>query len=155
LRDEHFVVRLAQLLDRRAVRPDWINIEVTESAFMKDPVQAGRQLDALRRLGVAIEIDDFGTGRSTLSYLKYIPASYVKIDQLFVGGLATDRDDQIIVSSTINLVHELGLRVVAEGVRDTFTLDWLREHGCDIGQGEAISMPLDAPGFERWLRART
>jgi EAL domain-containing protein (putative c-di-GMP-specific phosphodiesterase class I)/GAF domain-containing protein len=155
LRDEHFVVRLARLLDRHAVRPNWINLEVTESAFMKDPEQAGRQLDALRRLGVAIEIDDYGTGRSTLSYLKCIPATYVKIDQLFVGGLASDRDDQIIVSSTINLVHELGLQVVAEGVKDTFILDWLRQHGCDIGQGEAISMPLDAPGFERWLRART
>jgi EAL domain-containing protein (putative c-di-GMP-specific phosphodiesterase class I)/GAF domain-containing protein len=154
LRDERFVVRLAKLLDRHAIQPDWINIEVTESAFMKDPVEAGRQLDALRRLGVAIEIDDFGTGRSTLSYLKYIPATYVKIDQLFVGGLASDRDDQIIVSSTINLVHELGLRVVAEGVRDTFALDWLRQHDCDIGQGEAISMPLDAASFERWVRAR-
>lgn len=81
--DEHFVVRLAELLDRHAVRPEWINIEVTESALIKDPVQVGQQLEAVHRLGVAIEIDDFGTGRSTLSYLKYIPATYVKIDQLF------------------------------------------------------------------------
>jgi EAL domain-containing protein (putative c-di-GMP-specific phosphodiesterase class I)/GGDEF domain-containing protein len=155
LGDEHFVVRLAELLDRHAVRPDWVNIEVTESALMKDPVQVGRQLGAVRRLGVAIEIDDFGTGRSGLSYLKSIPATYVKIDQLFVNGLASDRDDQIMVRSTINLVHELGRLVVAEGIRDRSAYDWLRQHGCDIGQGEEISMPLAAPDFERWVRMRT
>jgi EAL domain-containing protein (putative c-di-GMP-specific phosphodiesterase class I)/GGDEF domain-containing protein len=155
LGDEHFGVRLAELLDQHAVRPDWINIEVTESALMKEPIQVGRQLDGIRRLGVAIEIDDFGTGRSGLSYLKYIPATYVKIDQLFVSRLGSDRDDQIIVGSTINLVHELGRLVVAEGVRGTLAYDWLRQHGCDIGQGEAISMPLDAPSFEQWARTRT
>ena len=122
---------------------------------MKDPVQVGRQLHAIRGLGVAIEIDDFGTGLSTLSYLKHIPATYVKIDQLFVSGLASDRDNQIIVRATINLVHELGRLVVAEGIRDMLAHDGLRQHGCDIGQGEAISMPLDVPDFERWVRTRT
>jgi EAL domain-containing protein (putative c-di-GMP-specific phosphodiesterase class I)/GGDEF domain-containing protein len=154
LGDENFVVRLAELLDRHAVRPDWIDIEVTESALMKDPVQVGRQLDAIRRLGVAIAIDDFGTGQSALSYLKYIPATYVKIDQLFISQLASDRDDQIMVRSTINLVHELGRLVVAEGITDKTACEWLRQHGCDIGQGDVISPPLDAPSFEHWLRRR-
>jgi EAL domain-containing protein (putative c-di-GMP-specific phosphodiesterase class I)/GAF domain-containing protein len=155
LGDEHFVVRLAELLDRHAVHPDWIDIEVTESALIKGPIEVRRQLDAIRRLGVAIEIDDFGTGQSALSYLKYIPATYVKIDQLFISQLASDRDDQIMVRSTINLVHELGRLVVAEGVADAASCDWLREHGCDIAQGDAISPPLDVPSLERWLRTRT
>lgn len=154
LADERFAARLEALLDHHEVRAGWIDIEVTESALMKDPIQVGRLLDEVRRLGVAIEIDDFGTGQSTLSYLKYIPATYVKIDQLFISRLASDRKDQIMVRSTINLVHELGHLVVAEGTNDTMTIDWLRRHGCDIGQGDAISPPLDAPSFERWLRTR-
>lgn len=154
LADERFAARLEALLDHHKVRPDWINIEVTESVLMKDPVRVGRLLDEVRRLGVAIEIDDFGTGQSTLSYLKYIPATYVKIDQLFISRLTSDRNDRIMVRSTINLVHELGHLVVAEGTNDTMTIDWLRQHGCDIGQGDAISPPLDAPSFERWLRTR-
>jgi EAL domain-containing protein (putative c-di-GMP-specific phosphodiesterase class I)/GGDEF domain-containing protein len=152
LADKHFAARLAELLARHAVRPAWISIEVTESALMKDPVQVGRQLDAIRRLGVALAIDDFGTGRSALSYLKYIPATFVKIDRLFINGLVNDKDDQIMVRSTIDLVHELGCLAVAEGIPDRMTRDWLRRHGCDIGQGEVISLPLEAPDFEQWLR---
>lgn len=150
--DDHFVARLAGLLERHAVRPDWIDIEVTEGVVMKDPLNVGRRLGEIRRLGIAIEIDDYGTGQAGLSYLKYIPASYVKIPQVFVFRLASDREDQIIVRSTIDLVHDLGLRVVAEGIRDKAALTWLREHGCDIGQGNVLSPPLEAPHFERWLR---
>ncbi len=113
--DDHFAARLAGLLDRHAVRPEWIDIEVTESALMKDPVRVGRQLDQIRRLGVAIEIDDYGTGRSGLSYLKYIPASYVKIPQVFVFQLASDRKDRVIVRSTINLAHDLGCGLSQRG----------------------------------------
>jgi EAL domain-containing protein (putative c-di-GMP-specific phosphodiesterase class I) len=149
--DERFVVRLAELLDRHAVQPGWINIEVTESALMKDPVLIGRNLDAVRRLGVGIEIDDYGTGQSGLSYLKYIPATFVKIDQLFISHLASDPSEQIIVRSTIDLVHDLGRQVVAEGISDEASLAWLREHGCDVGQGNAISPPLDPACFEQFL----
>ncbi|WP_051334446.1 GGDEF domain-containing phosphodiesterase [Bradyrhizobium sp. Ai1a-2] len=149
--DDRFVARLAELLERHAVQPGWINIEVTESALMKDPVRVGRHLDEVRRLGVGIEIDDYGTGQSGLSYLKYIPATFVKIDQLFVSQLASDRNDQIIVRSTIDLVHDLGCQVVAEGIRDGDSLAWLREHGCDIGQGNAISPPLDPASFEQFV----
>ncbi len=84
--------------------------------------------------------------------LRRIPATHVQIDQLFISRLASDRDDQIMVRSTINLAHELGCLVVAEGVADMAARDWLREHGCDIGQGDAISPPLDVPSFEQWLR---
>jgi EAL domain-containing protein (putative c-di-GMP-specific phosphodiesterase class I)/GGDEF domain-containing protein len=150
--DDGFAGRLAGLLERHAVQPDWIDIEVTETALMKDPVNVGRLLDEIRRLGMAIEIDDYGTGQSGLSYLKYIPASYLKIPQVFVFQVASDRADQIIVRSTIDLAHDLGLRVVAEGIRDEAALVWLREHGCDIGQGHVLSPPLQASQFERWLR---
>jgi EAL domain-containing protein (putative c-di-GMP-specific phosphodiesterase class I) len=153
LADKRFSTRLAALLDRHEIRPDWIDIEVTESAVANDVVRVGRQLDAIRRLGMAIVIDDFGTGQAALSYLKYIPATQVKIDQLFVSRLATDRKDQIIVRSTIDLAHALGCRVVAEGIEDAAALRWLREHDCDIGQGNAISPPLDARHFEQWLRS--
>lgn len=155
LEDEHFVRRVTRLLDRHGVRPEWIGIEVTESALMKDPVRIGRQLSEVRNLGVAIEIDDFGVGYSTLSLLKYIPATYVKIDQFFVSRLTSNRDDQAIVLSTVNLAHELGRVVVAEGIEDAAEYDWLREHGCDIGQGNIISPPLDALRFESWFRGST
>jgi EAL domain-containing protein (putative c-di-GMP-specific phosphodiesterase class I) len=122
---------------------------------MRDPVRIGRQLSEVRNLGVAIEIDDFGVGYSTLSLLKYIPATYVKIDQFFVSRLASNRDDQAIVLSTVNLAHELGRLVVAEGIEDAAEYNWLREHGCDIGQGNVISPPLDALRFESWFRAST
>ncbi len=154
LEDEHFVSRMTTLLDRHGVPPEWIEIEVTESALMTDPVRIGRQLNAVRGVGVAIEIDDFGVGYSTLSLLKYIPATYVKIDQLFVTRLTSSRDDQAIVLSTINLAHELGRLVVAEGIEDAEVYSWLREHGCDIGQGNVISPPLDVSRFEQWLETR-
>jgi EAL domain-containing protein (putative c-di-GMP-specific phosphodiesterase class I) len=155
LEDEHFVRRVTRLLDRHSVRPEWIGIEVTESALMRDPIRIGRQLSEVRNLGVTIEIDDFGVGYSTLSLLKYIPATYVKIDQFFVTRLTSNRDDQAIVLSTINLAHELGRVVVAEGIEDAAEYNWLREHGCDIGQGNIISSPLDASRFESWFRAST
>jgi EAL domain-containing protein (putative c-di-GMP-specific phosphodiesterase class I)/GGDEF domain-containing protein len=154
LEDEHFVARMTTLLERHRIPPEWIEIEVTESALMTDPVRIGRQLNAVRGVGVAIEIDDFGVGYSTLSLLKYIPATYVKIDQLFVTRLTSSRDDQAIVLSTINLAHELGRLVVAEGIEDADVYSWLREHGCDIGQGNMISPPLDVSRFEQWLQAR-
>jgi EAL domain-containing protein (putative c-di-GMP-specific phosphodiesterase class I)/GGDEF domain-containing protein len=155
LMDERFSTRLAALLEHHEVRPDWIDIEVTESAVARNMARAGRQLDAIRRLGVALVIDDFGSGHAALSYLKHIPASQVKIDQLFVTRLLADRSDRIMVRSTIELVHALGRRVVAEGIEDGATLDWLRTQGCDIGQGNAISLPLEARSFEAWVSSRT
>jgi EAL domain-containing protein (putative c-di-GMP-specific phosphodiesterase class I)/GGDEF domain-containing protein len=152
--DARFAARLAAALARHAVQPAWISIEVTESALMTDPVEVGRQLDAIRQLGVAIEIDDFGVRRSALWYLKRIPAAFVKIDALFIGQLAHDRDDQIMVGATIDLVHALGRQAIAEGIKDAGALAWLRQYGCDIGQGDEISPPLDALDLERWLRER-
>ncbi len=155
LEDEHFVARLTTLIDHYGVRPEWIDIEVTESALMKDPVRIGRRLNEVRGMGVTIGIDDFGVGYSTLSYLKYIPATHVKIDQLFITRLISNKDDQAIVVSTVKLAHELGRLVIAEGLEDDEVYSWLSEHGCDIGQGNVISPPLEVAQFERWVRART
>ncbi|WP_420797539.1 putative bifunctional diguanylate cyclase/phosphodiesterase [Azospirillum doebereinerae] len=153
LEADDFSNRITALLDRYGVSPDLIDFEVTESALMKDRGKVNRQFKRIRQLGIEFEIDDFGTGQSALSYLKYIPASVVKIDKLFVQSLTTDRNDQIMVRSTIDLAHELGYRVVAEGIETAEVYDWLRAHGCDIGQGYLMSRPLEAPAFEAWLRA--
>jgi EAL domain-containing protein (putative c-di-GMP-specific phosphodiesterase class I) len=149
--DETFGRRIAAMLDHNGVQPDWIELEVTETALMTDRVQVTRQLEELRRLGIAIAIDDFGTGQSALSYLKLIEADIVKIDQLFIRGIGGDRRDRTMVRSTINLAHELGYRVVAEGIDSDEVYNWLAENGCDIGQGYLISQPLNASDFESWL----
>src|SRR5262249_38273326 len=108
----------------------------------------------LEQLGIAIAIDDFGTGQSALAYLKHIPARVVKIDQLFVRGLMTDTNDQHIVSSTIDLAHNLGCKVVAEGIETIETCYWLADHGCHFGTGYAISRPLPAKAFITWMADR-
>ncbi|WP_455176003.1 putative bifunctional diguanylate cyclase/phosphodiesterase [Azospirillum largimobile] len=148
-----FADRVAAMLDRHGVQADWIDFEVTESALMTDRAVVDRQLDQLRRLGIEVEIDDFGTGQSALSYLKDIPATAVKIDQRFIRSIASESRDQIMVRSTIELAHDLGYRVVAEGVETLEAYDWLRLHGCDFGQGYLFSRPLAPAAFEDWLAA--
>jgi EAL domain-containing protein (putative c-di-GMP-specific phosphodiesterase class I)/GGDEF domain-containing protein len=153
LDDDQFAVGVEALLREHKIKPEWIDFEVTESALMKDQTRVRRQLDQIRRLGIEIAIDDFGAGQSALSYLKNIPASILKIDQLFVRGLMTDRGDQSMVRSTIELAHELGYRVVAEGIETQDARAWLRDRGCDVGQGYQISKPLAPAAFEAWLQA--
>ncbi|CAO3357608.1 sensor domain-containing phosphodiesterase [Azospirillum melinis] len=148
-----FTDRVEALLARHDVRADWIDFEVTESALMTDRAEVDRQLLRLRRLGIEVEIDDFGTGQSALSYLKDIPATAVKIDQRFIRSIASERSDQIMVRSTIDLAHDLGYLVIAEGVETDEAYDWLRLHGCDFGQGYLISRPLAPAAFEEWLAA--
>ncbi|WP_376960198.1 EAL domain-containing protein [Azospirillum sp. A26] len=148
-----FADRVEALLDRHDVQADWIDFEVTESALMTDRAEVDRQLRSLRCLGIAVEIDDFGTGQSALSYLKDIPATAVKIDQRFIRSIAHERSDQIMVRSTIDLAHDLGYLVIAEGVETDEAYDWLRLHGCDFGQGYLISRPLAPAAFEDWLAA--
>ena len=108
-------------------------------------------LDRLRDRGVRIAIDDYGTGLSTLEYLKKVPANEIKIDQSFVKAMKVNRSDLIMVQSTIALAHSLGRTVVAEGVEDRSLLDQLAEMGCDIAQGYAVGRPMGVrePGGER------
>lgn len=153
--DEDFARRLSMLMNRHGIVPEWIDIEITESVRMNDPAVLGRQMTQIKQLGVEIGIDDFGTGQSALSYFKHIPASFVKIDQTFIRCLDRDQNDRILVRSTIDMAHDLGIFVVAEGIESLSVLDWLHENGCDQGQGYVISRPLKAHAFENWARART
>jgi EAL domain-containing protein (putative c-di-GMP-specific phosphodiesterase class I)/GGDEF domain-containing protein len=154
LERESFPEIVADLMQRHRVEPGWFELEVTESVLMENQKIARQQLDALERLGISIAIDDFGTGQSALAYLKHLPARVVKIDQVFVRSLTTDTNDQHIVASTIDLAHNLGCEVVAEGIETAEACYWLADHGCDFGQGYAISRPLAARAFIQWVEER-
>ncbi len=155
LRDTTLPQTIAGLLERYSIPPNLLCIELTESAVMTD---ARRSMDTLARIfaqGVHISIDDFGTGYSSLSYLKQLPIDELKIDRSFVRQMTTNRADATIVRSTINLAHNFGLRVVAEGVEDVPTLELLSTFHCDLAQGYYMSRPLPVEQLERWLRETT
>lgn len=126
-------------------------LEITESALMEDPGIAQSTLRRLRELGVATSIDDYGTGYSSLAYIKQLAVTELKIDRGFVAGMEADQRNAAIVRSTIELGHNLGLTVVAEGVETEHELAQLRRFGCDAAQGFLFARPMSAPAFERWL----
>ena len=119
---------------------------------MENPELALGTLRRIDALDVQIAIDDFGTGFSSLAYLKKLPVDELKIDRAFVMNMLTDRDDAMIVRSTVELAHNLGLRVVAEGVEDEGIVDALRQIGCDVAQGYFASRPLPADALATWLQ---
>ena len=127
-----------------ALEARYLEIELTESAVMHDAEQFVAMLNELNDLGVQIAIDDFGTGYSSLSYLKRFPVDRLKVDRSFVQDIATDSDDATIVRTIIALGHNLGLKVVAEGVETEQQLQFLRENNCDELQGYLYGMPLAA-----------
>jgi diguanylate cyclase (GGDEF)-like protein len=139
------------LLEKYDVAPEALCLEITESGFMEDPARALETLTALNRLRVHLAIDDFGTGYSSLAYLKKLPVHQLKIDRSFVMHMVDQTDDATIVRSTIELGHNMGLEVVAEGVRNEATETLLREMGCDDAQGFFYSKPLPAADFAEWL----
>ncbi|PAX09082.1 putative bifunctional diguanylate cyclase/phosphodiesterase [Sphingomonas lenta] len=139
------------LLARGVVPPSVLIFEVTESATLEDPDAATEMLRAYRELGVTISMDDYGTGQSTLTYLRELPLSELKIDRSFVQHAHRNRNDGVMVRSTVQLAHELGLKVVAEGVEDEDCLDFLRQLGCDMAQGYLISRPLPAPALIEFM----
>jgi diguanylate cyclase (GGDEF)-like protein len=134
--------RVAVALERWGVPPSKLIIEVTESSIMTDPKRAGVVLQQLRRIGVDVAIDDYGTGHASLNYLKQFDIDELKIDKSFIMNLDLESSDAIIVASTVELGHNLGLRIVAEGVEDAATLEWLSGLGCDIAQGYHIGRPM-------------
>ena len=142
LTDKQFVMRVAALLARHGLESGRLTLELTETAELVHSGEALDMLARLREVGVEISIDDYGTGLSTLDYLKKIPASEIKIDQSFVKGLCDNRSDRLMVQSTIGLAHSLGRRVVAEGVEHREILDSLIEMGCDVAQGFIIGRPM-------------
>jgi EAL domain-containing protein (putative c-di-GMP-specific phosphodiesterase class I)/CHASE2 domain-containing sensor protein len=142
LTDKGFTLRLSALLARHGLAPARLTLELTETAALADTGDGFDMIGRLRDLGVNIAIDDYGTGQSTLEYLKKIPANEIKIDQSFVKGIVDNRSDRLMVQSTISLAHSLGRKVVAEGVEHRDILDVLVELGCDIAQGFAVGRPM-------------
>jgi diguanylate cyclase (GGDEF)-like protein/PAS domain S-box-containing protein len=145
--------RLRETLQEAAIDPSMIQFELTESLLMKDPEAAVRTLRGLKRAGVRISVDDFGTGYASLAYLKRFPIDEIKIDRAFVCDVTTNPDDAAIVVSIIGLAHGLKLRVVAEGVETGDQVRFLRSHGCDEMQGYYSARPAAGEGLEALLRA--
>ena len=131
---------------------DCLEVEVTENVLVTDVGRAAAVLQRLHDMRVTVSIDDYGTGYSSLAYLKQLPLHTLKIDKSFVLDMARDENDAVIVRSTIDLAHNLGYRVVAEGVENDEVHDLLEILGCDTVQGHFISVPRDTLGFEAWLR---
>lgn len=146
-----FAAFITSQLQEHQVAPDSLVVEITESAVMSDPTLAMQQLETLRRLGVKLSIDDYGTGYSSMAQLKRLPVHELKIDKSFVSDLLSNPDDEIIVRSTIELAHNMGLKVVAEGVETQAVLEQLDRLGCDIAQGYLLSRPLAPEAFGQWL----
>jgi EAL domain-containing protein (putative c-di-GMP-specific phosphodiesterase class I) len=144
-----------QALRRHGVPPSALVLEVTETLIMSDPVRARDVLHLLRELGVTLAVDDYGTGYSSLAYLRQLDVQELKIDRSFVGHITRDEGDATIVRSTIEMGRNLGLRLVAEGVEDAETLDMLRGWGCGVAQGYHLSRPLDLAAVLPWLADRS
>ena len=155
LLDPRFPDLVERLLMEYGVSPCQVTFEVAEPGIPDETERALPALLRLRDLGVRLSVDDFGTGASSLSYLRRLPVHEVKIDDSFVQGMATDTGDLAIVRAVIGLSREFGLTVVAEGVESELTLDLLKDMGCEIGQGFLFSRPLPYERLEAWLSAQT
>ncbi|MDX9884754.1 putative bifunctional diguanylate cyclase/phosphodiesterase [Thauera sp.] len=143
--------RFLAMLERHGCAADWITLEITESAVLDDPGKALANLERLRATGCQLSIDDYGTGYSSLSYVRQMPVQEMKIDRSFVMNLLTQPDDEIIVRSTIELAHNMGLVVTAEGVETEAVLERLGTLGCDLAQGYFIGKPMAAVDLVAWI----
>jgi diguanylate cyclase (GGDEF)-like protein len=152
LLDSEFATALDMAVRRHTVDPARVELELTESALITDPERVRATLTRVREIGAHVAVDDFGTGYSSLDSLKRLPISTLKIDRSFVHGMAHDENQAVIVHSTINLAHNLGMRVIAEGVEDRETFDLLELLGCDCAQGYFISRPLPPLEIVGWGR---
>ncbi|MDE2401119.1 MAG: EAL domain-containing protein [Burkholderiales bacterium] len=155
LMDQDLPVKLEKLLTLYGVNPGLLMLEITESAIMDDPQRALQTLNRLHAMGLKLSIDDFGTGYSSLAYLKRLPVDELKIDKSFVMNMESDLQDAKIVRSTVDLAHNLGLTVVAEGVENAKSWKLLAGLSCDEAQGYLISKPMPAEQFEHWVRQWT
>jgi EAL domain-containing protein (putative c-di-GMP-specific phosphodiesterase class I) len=148
--DVDFPAKIDAILAKYGVPRSGFCLEITESAIMDDPQRAEATLDQLSANGFKLSIDDFGTGYSSLAYLKSLPVNELKIDKSFVMGMESDASDAKIVRSTIDLAHNLGLTVVAEGVENAATYQLLADLQCDEAQGYFMSKPMPCADFMAW-----
>ena len=152
--DAELAAELPLLLERTGVEAERLELEITESMLMLDPARAQVMLERLSAIGLRLSLDDFGTGYSSLANLKRLPVDVIKIDKSFVIDMPHDASDAAIVRSTIELGHNLGLVVVAEGVESHDAWRRLEELGCDLAQGYHVSRPLPAEAMTRLLAER-
>jgi EAL domain-containing protein (putative c-di-GMP-specific phosphodiesterase class I) len=150
LHDGSFAEGVAEIL--RAGNNQHFIFEVAETAMMADPSRALEMLRALEGMGIKLSVDDFGIGYSSIVFLQQVSAQVLKIDKSFIIGMSSNDNNSMIVRSIIELAHNIGLQVVAEGVEDKQTYDILTAWGCDAAQGYYISQALEAEEFARWLR---
>jgi diguanylate cyclase (GGDEF)-like protein len=155
LLDVEMLDRVRDLLVRHRVPARLLRLEVTETAVMANPALALKTLDGLHELGVRLSIDDYGTGYSSMAYLKRLPVDELKVDRSFVLNMTSRDNDAILVRSAIDLGHNLGLTVVAEGVEGPAHVAALRELGCDIAQGYHFARPMPADQLPQWLSVRS
>jgi diguanylate cyclase (GGDEF)-like protein len=152
LMDVDLPAKLKEMLDSESVAAQWLTLEVTENAIVGEPGHAFKSLERLHELGCRLAVDDYGTSYSTLAYLRRLPLNELKIDKSFTMGMIEDASDALIVRSTIELAHKLGLTVVASGVEDETTLGKLRELGCDSVQGFLLARPMPADEIPAWVK---
>jgi diguanylate cyclase (GGDEF)-like protein len=155
LSEPDLVDRVSRALQRHGVPGELLTLELTEGSVVSDSVRGSSVLGDLHALGLRLSMDDFGTGYSSLSQLRQLPIDEVKVDKSFVLGMSTSQGESFIARSIIELAHNLGLHVVAEGVEDEVTRNLLAEMGCDKLQGFLVSRPLPEDRLESWLLART
>jgi diguanylate cyclase (GGDEF)-like protein len=146
-------VEAAEILAGLELDPSRLELEITENTILTDPVRGNNILKRLNDLGVRVAVDDFGTGYSSLSYLSRLPVNVIKIDKSFVQRMSTDGGDEVIVRSTVDLAHNLGLEAVAEGVETQETWDRLAALGCDTAQGFHVARPVPGELLGEWLAA--
>lgn len=154
LQDPAFHDRVLIAAEQHSISPRQIVMELTETAMMLNETSGATILYELDRAGFGLAIDDFGTGYSSLAYLKRLPVQEIKIDRTFIKDMAQQQDDQVIVTTTLQMGHNLGLRVVAEGIEDETTLNFLRDAGCDLAQGYYIAKPMPFGDFVDWLNKK-
>ncbi|MGH7794611.1 MAG: putative bifunctional diguanylate cyclase/phosphodiesterase [Candidatus Binatia bacterium] len=143
--------QIEALLRDTGVSPENLELEITETSIMSDPQRVIRTLNQIRQLGVRFAIDDFGTGYSSFAYLTKLPVSCIKIDKSFVQNIESDRDNSVIVKSIVDLGHNLGLKVVAEGVETVTAKKMLAAFQCDDGQGYHFCRPIPADAMTQFL----
>ncbi len=150
-KDPEFIGEVRTVLKKYDYPADYLKLEITESAMMENPLQAIEVLTELHAMGVQLSIDDYGTGFSSMAYLKQLPVDELKIDKSFVIGIENDDKNDAIVRTTIDLAHNLGLKVVAEGVETEVASQLLQKYKCDLAQGFHLSRPLPAEQLEKLL----